>query len=52
MTPPSPPRPGMWNWDGEAMSSSPWGGALGKGDGDVATPVRAGQCHDALLSHR
>ncbi len=24
---------------GAAMSSSPWGGALGEGDGDVATPV-------------
>jgi hypothetical protein len=29
----------MWNWNGEAMSSSPWGEALGEGDGDVATPV-------------
>jgi hypothetical protein len=31
----SPPRP----WDGEAMSSSPLGGALGKGDEDVAAPA-------------
>jgi hypothetical protein len=52
MTPPSPPRPGVWNWNGEAMCSSPWGGALGKGDVDVAAPFRAGQCHDAPLVPR
>ena len=28
MTPPSPPRPGVWNWNGEAMSSSPLGRRL------------------------
>lgn len=27
-----------WLWNGEAMSSSPWGGIFGKGDEDVATP--------------
>jgi hypothetical protein len=33
---------GGWNWNGEAMSSSPWGEALGKGDEDVATLAHAG----------
>jgi hypothetical protein len=39
----SPPRPLLWKWNGEAMSSSPWGGALGKGDEDVAAPVVNGK---------
>jgi hypothetical protein len=34
----------MWNWNGEAMSSSPWEEALGKGDVDVATPFHGGFC--------
>jgi hypothetical protein len=33
----SPPRPCIWNR--EVVSSSPWRGALGEGDGDVATPA-------------
>ena len=36
----SPPR--SWDWDGKAMSSTPWGGALGDGDEDVATLFELG----------
>jgi hypothetical protein len=36
------PGLGWGTGNGEAMSSSPWEGALGKGDEDVATPFHVG----------
>jgi hypothetical protein len=40
-----------WDWDGKAMSSTPWGGALGDGGEDVATPVVGlGRGGDVLIA--